>query len=66
MLKAWISLCHIPCNRIVPHLTGPASYFCRSGGAVASAMKSGSMDAAAAPKERTEVRFMTLQFARKF
>jgi hypothetical protein len=58
MLKAWISLCHTRCTRILSHLTGPTSYFCRSGGAVASAMRSGAMDAAAAPKDRTEVRFM--------
>lgn len=66
MLKAWISLCHTPCAPIVPHLTGRTSYFCRSSGAIASAMNPpGAMDAAAAPKERTEVRFMTLQIARE-
>lgn len=59
MLKVWISPCHTPCSCIVPHLIGPTSYFCRSGGAIASAMKPGSMDAAAAPKERTEVRQIT-------
>lgn len=63
MLKAWISPCHTPCARIIPHLTVLTSHFCRSGGALASAMKSGPMDAAAAPKERTEVRFMAFQVA---
>jgi tetratricopeptide (TPR) repeat protein len=65
MLKAWTSLCHTPCARVIPHLTISTPHFYRSGGALASAMKSGPMDAAAAPKERTEVRFMTLQIERE-
>jgi hypothetical protein len=64
MLKAWISLCHTLCigYDAASHTTHTSQLY-RSGGGVASVMSSGAMDAAAAPKERTEVRYMSFQIA---
>ena len=46
---------------MVPQLTiNPFFLPCRSGGGIASVMNSGPIDAAAAPKERSEVCLMSL------